>query len=46
MRTMTYNVEAAPWSKNNHFMGTRLFPSRNNSNNSFSGTLLGTLRLR
>jgi hypothetical protein len=35
MRTITYNDEAAPWSRNN-LTGKRLLPS---SDDNFSGTL-------
>jgi hypothetical protein len=28
MRTITYNDEAAPWSRSSHLMGTILLPSR------------------
>jgi hypothetical protein len=38
MRTITYNDEAAPWSRSNHILGTRLFPSSDDSNMSFSVT--------
>jgi hypothetical protein len=39
MRTITYKDEAAPWSRINHLMGTRLLPSSDDSGNIFSGTL-------
>jgi hypothetical protein len=45
MRTITYNDEAAPWSKSNHLMGTRWLSSSNDSNKNFSGTSLGSLGL-
>jgi hypothetical protein len=45
MRTTTYNDEAAPWSRSNHLMGTRLLPSSDDRGNIFSGMLLGTLEL-
>jgi hypothetical protein len=32
-------MRLAPWRKNCHLMGTRLFPSSDDSNNDFSGTL-------
>jgi hypothetical protein len=31
MRTIAYNDEAAPWSRSNHLMRTRLLPSSNNN---------------
>jgi hypothetical protein len=43
MKTITCNDEAAPWSRSNHLMGTRLPPS---SDDIFSGTPLETLGLR
>jgi hypothetical protein len=36
MRTITYRDEAASWSRSNHLMGARLFPSSDNSDNDFS----------
>jgi hypothetical protein len=36
MRTITYNDEAAPWSKSNHVLGTRLLPSSDDCDDSFS----------
>jgi hypothetical protein len=45
MRTITYNDEAAPWSRSNYLMGTRLLPSSDDSDNIFPGTPLGTLGL-
>jgi hypothetical protein len=39
MKTITYDDEAAPWSRNNHLMGTRLLPSSDDIDNNFSGTL-------
>jgi hypothetical protein len=39
MRTITYNDEAAAWSKNYHVLGTRLLPSSDDSDNNFSRTL-------
>jgi hypothetical protein len=35
MRTIIYNDEAAPWRRSNHLMGTRWFPSSDDSNNKF-----------
>jgi hypothetical protein len=46
MRTMTYNGEAAPCSRNNHLKGTRLLPSSDDSDDIISGTPQGTLGLR
>jgi hypothetical protein len=46
MRTISYNDEAALCSRSNHFMGTRLLPSSDDSDNISSGTLLGTPGLR
>jgi hypothetical protein len=45
MRTISYN-EAAPWSRSNHLMGTRLLLSSDDSANNFSRTPLETLGLR
>jgi hypothetical protein len=39
MRTVIYNDDAAPWSRSNHLMGTRLLPLSDDSNN-FCGALL------
>jgi hypothetical protein len=39
MRKITCNAEAAPWSRTSHLMGTRLFPSGDNSDNNLFGTL-------
>jgi hypothetical protein len=44
-RAITYNDEAAPWSRSNYLMGTRLLPSSDDSDN-ISGTPLGILGLR
>jgi hypothetical protein len=33
MRIITYNDEAAPWSRCNHLMGTRLLPSSDDRDN-------------
>jgi hypothetical protein len=33
MRTITYNDEAAPWSRNNHLMGARSLLSSDDSDN-------------
>jgi hypothetical protein len=44
MRTITYNDEVVPWSRNNQLMETRLLPSSDDSDN-ISGTPLGTLGL-
>jgi hypothetical protein len=41
MRRVTYNEEAAPWSRSNHLMGTRLLPSSDDSDNIFSRTTPG-----
>jgi hypothetical protein len=38
MRTMTRNEEAASWSRSSHLMGTRLPPSNDDSDDTFSGT--------
>jgi hypothetical protein len=46
MRTMTYNDEAAPWSRSNHLMGTGWLPSSDDSDDIFSGIPLRTLELR
>jgi hypothetical protein len=45
-RTITYSDQAAPWSRSNHLMGTRLLPSSDVSDSIFFRTPLGTLRLR
>jgi hypothetical protein len=42
MKTITYDDEAAPWSRSNHLIGTRLFPSSDDRCNNFSGTLCRT----
>jgi hypothetical protein len=39
MRTITYNDEASPWSRSNHFMRTRLLPSSDDNDNNFSKIL-------
>jgi hypothetical protein len=39
MRMITYNVKVVPWSRSSHLIGTRLFPSSDDSDNNFSGTL-------
>jgi hypothetical protein len=39
MMKITYNDEAALWSKSNHLTGTTLFSSSDDNNNNFSGTL-------
>jgi hypothetical protein len=39
MRLITYNDEAVQWNKSNHVLGTRLFPSSDDSDNNFSGPL-------
>jgi hypothetical protein len=36
---ITYNDEAVPWSQSNDVLGTRLFPSSDDSDNNFSRTL-------
>jgi hypothetical protein len=36
MRTITYNDEAAPWSRSRYLMRTRLLPSSDDSDNIFS----------
>jgi hypothetical protein len=36
------NDEAVLWNRSKHLMGTRLLPSSDDSDNFFSGTLLGT----
>jgi hypothetical protein len=46
MRTITYNDEAAPWSRSSHLMRTRSLPSSDDSDDNFSGTSVGTLGLR
>jgi hypothetical protein len=33
MKKITYSDEAAPWSRSNHLMGTRLLSSSNDSDN-------------
>jgi hypothetical protein len=42
MKTIIYNDEAAPWSRNSHLMGTKSLPSSDDSNNIFSRTLQHT----
>jgi hypothetical protein len=37
MKTVTCNDEAAPWSRNNHLIRTRLLPSSEDSDNNLSG---------
>jgi hypothetical protein len=39
VRTITYNDEAAPGSRNNHLRETRLLPSTDDNDNNFSKTL-------
>jgi hypothetical protein len=46
VRTIAYNDEAAPWSRSNYLMGTRLLPSTNDRDDIFSRTHLETLGLR
>jgi hypothetical protein len=38
MKTVSYNDEAIPWCRNTHVLGTRSFPSSNDSSNNFSRT--------
>jgi hypothetical protein len=38
MRTITYNDEAAPWSRSGHVLGSRLLLSREDRNKNFSIT--------
>jgi hypothetical protein len=40
IRTIIYNNEEAPWSRNNHLMDTRLLPASDDGDNKFSGNLL------
>jgi hypothetical protein len=40
MKTTIYNDETALYSSNNHFMGSKLLPSSDDSDIIFSGTLL------
>jgi hypothetical protein len=35
MMAITYDEKAAPWSRSSHLLGTRLLPSRDNSDNNF-----------
>jgi hypothetical protein len=39
MMTVTYNDEAAPWSRSNHILGSRLLPASGDSGKNFSGTI-------
>jgi hypothetical protein len=39
MRAITCDDEAAPWSRSNHLMGTRLLSSSDDSHNNFFRTL-------
>jgi hypothetical protein len=39
MRTIIHYDEAAPWSRSNHVLGTRLLLSSDDSSNNFSGYL-------
>jgi hypothetical protein len=43
MRTITYNDEAALWSRNNYVLGTRLLPSSDGSDNIFMDPFLERL---